>query len=97
MSVRGSHGRWPEALVPPLADLQNRIGKPFRGQVEIVRPELLAVEPDPALAEQPPRLRARQPEVVPYERGHVNHLSRRELRLLDLVGIGSAAAVGIRG
>src|SRR3954454_23340788 len=69
---RGSSGRAPQAPELPLADLQHATVEPLGGHVDVALPQRLAVElyppprlaveRDPALRQQPPRLRARAPE-----------------------------------
>ena len=60
-----SIGRDPHESAP--ADLQDPIGKRFAGQVEAVRIDRFAVDPDGPLGDQAARLAAADAERLPQE------------------------------
>src|SRR5215211_4278568 len=80
----GPHPNPPELA---LADLQHGAIEALGGDVEVVGAERLAVELDPALGEHPPGIRAREPEPLRQQSGHVDlAVARAHRQLGHLLG-----------
>src|SRR5437764_15486904 len=74
-----------EALVAALSELEDLPVELLRRHVELTAVDGLPIELDPAVSQQPPGLRARDPEVLCDQRGQVHHGVRGKLGLLDVV------------